>query len=206
MRGSCVTKMKILRYSRSSSSARVRWMPAFSTSSSSTMGVLQMIVASAMRSARVWPPESSVMRLSTRIGSPVNWLAKLSVRSSIVATCAPAALRMRAWVSRNSPDGQVGEERGVLRDQGDGIAGRVVAIFRGRARAVDEDAPARRRIGVGEQLDVVDERGLARAGRPDDADHVAHPQVNALHGLGLARLAAPAEDRDGLDHISLLFR
>ena len=55
IRGSCVTKMKILRYWRNNSTARVRWMPAFSTSSSNTTGVLQMTVASAIKSARVWP-------------------------------------------------------------------------------------------------------------------------------------------------------
>ena len=54
-------------------------MPAFSTSSSSTIGVSQMMVASAISSERVWPPESSVMRLVSEIGSPVSWLAKSSV-------------------------------------------------------------------------------------------------------------------------------
>ena len=53
MRGSCVTKIKILRYWRSSSMARVRLIPAFSTSSSRTMGVLQMMAASAINKARV---------------------------------------------------------------------------------------------------------------------------------------------------------
>ena len=38
---------------------------------------------------------------------------------------------------------------------------------------------------VGEHLDVVDEGGLARPGGPDDARHVAHLQVEALHRFGL---------------------
>ena len=63
-------------------------MPAFSTSSSKTTGVLQMTVASAISRARTCPPESSVMRLSMSIGSPVNWLAN----SMASATRWPASL------------------------------------------------------------------------------------------------------------------
>ena len=106
-------------------------MPAFSTSSSSTIGVLQMTVASAISSARVCPPESSVMRLSRSIGSPVSLLAKsraccTSSGDSLVAGANP---RMG---QQELADRQVGEERRVLGDQGDGVARRVVAEL-GRA-------------------------------------------------------------------------
>ena len=101
MRGSWVTKMKILRCWRSSCIARVRWMPAFSTSSSSTIGVSQITVASAISNARVCPPESSVMRLSTTIGSPVNWLAKSSVRARNPGASPPPVARANA--SRGTP-------------------------------------------------------------------------------------------------------
>ncbi len=94
---------------------------------------------------------------------------------------------------------QVGQEGGVLGDQGDGIAGRVIAVFERGAFAVDQDAAPGLGVAVGEQLDIVDERSLARAGRPDDADHVAHFEVDALHRFGLTGAAHPAQDGDILN-------
>ena len=94
----------------------------------------------------------------------------------------------------------VGEERGVLRDQGDGVARRIVAeLGRGRL-AVDQHAPAAGRVAVGEQFDVVDQRRLARAGRADDADDLSHLEVDAAEGFGSAVAAVAAEDADGLNH------
>ena len=95
--------------------------------------------------------------------------------------------------------GEVAEERGVLRDQGDGVLGGVVAELARGTLAVDQHPPHRRRVAVGEHLDVVDERRLARPRGADDAGDVAHLQVDALHGFGLAVFAAAADDGDALD-------
>ena len=199
IRGSCVTKMNILRCWRSNCTARVRWMPAFSTSSSNTTGVLQITVASAINSARVWPPESSVMRLSRSIASPVNWLAKSIAFGHQLLGFAPrrADPRMR---HQELADRQIGEERGVLRDQRDRIFRGIIAEILRRRLAVDENPPPAGRVAVGEQFDVVDERGLAGAGRPDDAHDLPHRQVEPSERFGLPFLAVAAENGNGFDH------
>ena len=79
------------------------------------------------------------------------------------------------------PHRKIGEKGRVLGNQGDGVAGRVIAIFRRRPLAIDQNPPAGRRIGVGKQLNVIDQRRFAGPGRPDDADHVAHAQINAVY-------------------------
>ena len=91
---------------------------------------------------------------------------------------------------------QVGEKRRVLRDQGDRVACRVVAELGRGGRIVDQDSPAGRRVAVGEQFDVVDERRLAGAGRPDNAHHLAHRHVDAAEGLRLTVASVPTQDRD----------
>ena len=72
-------------------------------------------------------------------------------------------------------------------------------IFRRGRLAVDQDAAAGRGVRIGEQLDVVDKRGLARAGRPDDADHVAHFKVNAIDRIRGTVTAVTTKDGDLLD-------
>ncbi|OPY27027.1 MAG: hypothetical protein A4E28_02205 [Methanocella sp. PtaU1.Bin125] len=96
--------MKIFRYWRSSSSALVRWMPAFSISSRRMIGAFPMTTASAISNDRVWPPESPVILQSRSIGSPVSWLANSSV--SCTSEAGSPLLRMVAWVQRNSRTGR----------------------------------------------------------------------------------------------------
>jgi hypothetical protein len=85
-------------------------MPAFSISSSSTIGALPITTASATSSARVWPPESSVIAASRMIGSPVSWFANSIV--SATTSAGRAAPRTRACVVRNRCTGR--SERNVV--------------------------------------------------------------------------------------------
>lgn len=91
-------------------------------------------------------------------------------------------------------DAQVDDEVHVLRQLRDQLAVRGLTLSGVRRRAVDQDAPARGRVAVGEALDVGQQPALAGTRRPDDAQHVAggehQPQV-----LGLAALVPAAEDR-----------
>ena len=77
---------------------RALLIPAFSTSSSSRRGVWPIRIASAMRSDRVWPPESEVIRMHSLIFSPVNSFASPTVRAT---RCSASVSRALMWSARN---------------------------------------------------------------------------------------------------------
>ena len=174
-------------------------MPAFSTSSSNTMGVSQMTVASAMSRARVWPPESSVMRTSRSTGSPVSWLAKSMVRSIMSSGCLPLAARTVAWASRNSPTGR------SLRNVVCCVIS-AIGFFDGSWRySRGGRSPLiriRRSDGVSPSANI--STSLMSVVLPDPVGPTMLAtlpilQFDALDGLRFSVLAAPADDRDALD-------
>ena len=80
-KGSCVTNITAFLYFRRQEMTRSLLMPAFSISSRSRIGVWPIRIASAIRSDRVWPPESPVIRMDSAIFSPVNLFASAMVRA-----------------------------------------------------------------------------------------------------------------------------
>src|SRR5580765_7007275 len=97
--------------------------------------------------------------------------------------------------------GQLGEERHLLEGAGDAVARAVVARQVRHVPAAQEDLAARGRLSA---RDDVEERALARAVRPDEADELAlaHRERHAVERGETAELLADAADLEDGRHRS----
>ncbi len=91
----------ILPLDTSSPSARLRSTPAFSSSSTSTIGERLSSATSAIMRARDWPPESMQTRVSLPKGSPERSFASSTTRATTAS--GSGVRRLAACISRNSP-------------------------------------------------------------------------------------------------------
>ena len=194
MRGSWVTKMKILRW-RAQQLERARAVDA---------GVLDLVEQHDRRVAddgRVGDQERAGLS-ARQLGHPARQRDRLA--GELVGEAeglrdrgldlAAEVRRMRAWVCRNSSTGR--SERNVVCCVMSAIglrAGSSRYSSGGRRPSIR----MRRPVGVsrvGEQLDIVDQRRLARSGGVDDADDVAHAQVEPIDRVRNAVASMPAND------------
>ena len=92
-------------------------------------------------------------------------------------------------------DGEIRDDPGALGDERDGFFSRVAhEVFRGFL-AVDKDAASRHRVILCEDLDIVDERGFPRAGRPYDREGVARADHDPVKSFLFPVPAGPGEHR-----------
>ena len=63
------------------------------------------------------------------------------------------------------------------------MMGWIESKFIGNGKIIDQDLPARWRIPVRKQFDIVDQRGLPAPGRPHDTDHLSRFQFQSLNGF-----------------------